>query len=298
MGGAANPGLAGNMANAFRSNYTPGTGTNPKETRFPQTQSLFQQPAAQPQPGMTTPMGQPAPNVYNQSAGAYTGALQGTQAAMGYQPQQINAGTAAGGINTYMNPYTQQVINTSMADLERQRQTQMNALGAQATAAGAFGGSRQGVAEALTNQGFAQQGGQLASQLRAQGFDTALGASQQDIANRLQAQMSNQQAGLQGAQQRMGAAGQLGNLSNVGFNFGQQIGATQSQEGQRQQAMNQALIEAAKGQFSGFTGAPQDALSTYLAALGGSQTGQQTQTQTSTQKPGWMQYITPLLGGF
>jgi hypothetical protein len=61
--------------------------------------------------------------------------------------------------------------------------------------------------------------------------------------------------------------------------------------------MNQALIDAAKGQFAGFTGAPQDALSTFLAALGGSQTGQQTQTQTSTSKPGWMQYITPLLGG-
>jgi len=248
--------------------------------------------AARPQQ-VQQPMGA-GPNVYNQSANAYTGALQGTQAAMGYQPQQVNAGTAAGGINTYMNPYTQQVINTSMADLERQRQTQMNALGAQATTAKAFGGSRQGVAEALTNTGFAQQGGQLASQLRQQGFETALGASQQDVANRLQANIQNQQAGLQGAQQRMGAAGQLGDLSSVGFGFGQQIGATQSQEGQRQQAMNQALIDAAKGQFGGFTGAPQDALSTYLAALGGSQTGQQ--TQTSTQKPGLLQYLSLGLG--
>ena len=285
--------------------------------------------AAQPQQvQQPQPMGA-GPNVYNQSAGAYTGALQGTQAAMGYQPQQVNtgfgytpqqvnAGQAVGGINTYMNPYTQQVIDTSMADLERQRQTQMNALGAQATAAGAFGGSRQGVAEAQTNQGFAQQGGQLASQLRQQGFNTALGASQQDIANAmqanlanqqaggraaefgqstgLQAALANQQAGLQGAQQRMGAAGQLGNLSSVGFGFGQQIGATQSQEGQRQQAMNQALIDAGKAQFGGFTGAPQDALSTYLAALGGAQTGQQTQTSTSTSKPGLLQYLSLGLG--
>ena len=58
--------------------------------------------------------------------------------------------------------------------------------------------------------------------------------------------------------------------------------------------MNQALIDAAKGQFGGFTGAPQDALSTYLAALGGSQTGQQTQTQT--QKPGLLQYLSLGLG--
>lgn len=235
------------------------------------------------------PMAQPGQNVYNQSANAYTGALQGTQAAMGYNPQQVSAGTAAGGINTYMNPYTQQVIDTSMADLERQRQTQMNALGSQATAAGAFGGSRQGVAESLTNTGFAQQGGQLASQLRQQGFNTALGASQQDVANRLQANIQNQQAGLQGAQQRMGAAGQLGDLSNLGFGFGQQIGLTQAQEGQRQQAMNQALIDASKGQFGGFTGAPKDAIGTILAALGGANMGQQTQTQTKT--PGLFDYL-------
>jgi hypothetical protein len=290
MGGAANPGMAGNVANAIRSNFVPGTGTNPKETRFPQTQSLFQQPQ-QPQPGMAAPMGQPTgPNVYNQSANAYTGALQGTQAGMGYNPQQVSAGTAAGGINTYMNPYTQQVIDTSMADLERQRQTQMGALGAQATAAGAFGGSRQGVAEALTNQGFAQQGGQLASQLRQQGFNTALGASQQDVANRLQANIQNQQAGLQGAQQRLGAAGQLGNLSQMGFGFGQQIGQQQTQQGQMQQMMNQALIDAAKGQYGGFTGAPQQSLGLPMAALGGANMGQQTQTQT--RNPGLFDFLT------
>ena len=255
--------------------------------------------------GVTAPMARPGQNVYQQSANAYTSALQGAQGAMGYRPQQVSpmnvaSQTAVGGMAQYQNPYTQQVIDTSMADLERQRQMQMNALGAQATAAGAFGGSRQGVAEALTNTGFAQQGGQLASQLRSQGFNTALGASQTDVANQmqaalanqqgsLQAQMANQQAQAQAAQQQLAAAGQLGNLSNLGFGFGQQIGATQAQEGQRQQAMNQALIDAAKGQFGGFTGAPTNALSTYLAALGGSQTGQQTQTTTKT--PGLFDYL-------
>jgi len=73
-----------------------------------------------------------------------------------------------------------------------------------------------------------------------------------------------------------------------------QLGTTQTQQGQAQQMMNQALIDAAKGQFGGFTGAPQDALSTYLAALGGSQTGQQTQTQTN--KPGLLQYLSLGLG--
>ena len=61
------------------------------------------------------------------------------------------------------------------------------------------------------------------------------------------------------------------------------------------QGMNQALIDAARGQYGGFTGAPQDALTTYLAALGGAKTDQKTYTET--QKPGLLQYLTPFLGG-
>jgi hypothetical protein len=258
------------------------------------------------QPGMAAPAAAPPQNVYQQSAGAYTNALQGAQGAMNYRPQQvgsqnISSQNAVGGMAQYQNPYTQQVINTSMADLERQRQMQMNDLGAQATAARAFGGSRQGVAEALTNEGFARQGGQLSSQLYNQGFQTALGASQSDQQRQLQAQQANQQAALQAAmanqqaeaqaaQQQLAAASQLGNLSNLGFGFGQQIGATQTQQGQAQQMMNQALIDAAKGQYGGFTGAPQQSLGLPMAALSGANMGQQTQTTTS--KPGLFDYLT------
>jgi hypothetical protein len=258
-------------------------------------------------PSAVTPMAQPGQNVYQQSAGADTNALQGAQGAMNYRPkhvsaQNISSQDAFGGMAQYQNPYTQQVIDTSMAELERQRQIQMGGLGAQATAARAFGGSRQGVAEALTNEGFARQGGQLSSQLYNQGFQTALGASQSDQQRQLQAQQANQQASLQAAmanqqaqaqaaQQQLAAASQLGNLSNLGFGFGQQIGATQMQQGQMQQAMNQALIDAAKGQYGGFTGAPQNALATQLAALSGANMGQQTQTQTGTQQRGLFDYL-------
>jgi hypothetical protein len=154
-------------------------------------------------------------------------------------------------------------------DMARQAQMAQNTLGAEATRAGAFGGSRQGVAQGTMLGDYGRAFGDIAAQQRQQGFNTALSAAQA-------------QQGIQS-----GLAGQ-------GFGFGQQIGATQAQEGQRQQTMNQALIDAAKGQFGGFTGAPQDALSTYLAALGGSQTGQQTQTQTN--KPGLLQYLSLGLG--
>lgn len=263
------------------------------------------------------------PNVFQQSAGALTSGINAANSAASYRPQQVGtnfgytpqnvtAGQAFTGMANYQNPFTQQVIDTSMADLERQRQMQMAQMGAQASAAKAFGGSRHGVAEALTNEGFANQGGQLASGLRMQGFNTALGASQQDVANqlqaalanqgafgraqefgqssRLQAQMANQQAAAQAAAQRASAAGTLGNLSNLGFGMGQSITQQQMQQGQLQQAMNQALIDAGKAQYAGFAGAPQQSLNTFLAALGGSQTGQQTTTQS--KNPGLFDYLT------
>ena len=261
-----------------------------------------------------------ADNVFSQSSAALTDAMAGVRAGMKYQPEKVQttwgydpalaqAQQAAGGIETYMNPYTQQVIDTSMADLERQRQMQMNQLGAQATAARAFGGSRQGIAEAETNRAFAQQGGQLAAGLRQQGFQTALGAAQQDVANQLQAalanqaaqnaqqqfaqnlgltsQTANQQAGLQGAQLRLGAANQLGGLSQTGFNQGMAITQQQAQQGALQQAAQQQLINAAKGQYAGFTGAPQTSLGLPLQALG----QMPSMGQTTTQKPGLFDYL-------
>jgi hypothetical protein len=173
-------------------------------------------------------------------AGQLTGAV------AGYSPQQMmaaSAGPAAlsrasmadmGNIGQYMNPYTQQVIDASMTDLEKSRQRASQQIGQQAQAARAFGGSRQGVAEALSNQGFAEQAGSTISGLRAQGFDTAANLMQQDLMRQQQSGLSNQaamnqmaqfnaqqlqqaglanqQAGLQGAQFRLSAANQLGQM--------------------------------------------------------------------------------------
>lgn len=327
-----------------------GASGNPQNVQQPQTPTGYQ-PMQNP---VTAPMAQPGQNVFNQSADAYTAALQGTQGSMNYQPQNVSAqnvsaqnvgtqfgynpstvqaDTAASAMGAYNNPYTQQVIDSSMGDLERQRQMQQRTMGAQATAAGAFGGSRQGIAEAETNRAYAEKGGQLAAQLRQQGFTTALGAGQQDVANRLnagianqnatgraaefgqqlglqgqtanqntglqagianqnaglQAGIANQNAGLQGAQFRMGAAGQMGNLSNLGFGYGTQLANAQSTLGAQQQQMMQNLINASRGQYSGFTGAPNAALGTLFGGLGSVPGGQGTTTNRS--QPGLMDWI-------
>jgi len=136
-----------------------------------------------------------------------------------YQPAQITAQqtnlgmTGPGSIGSYMNPYTESVRTNALADLESARRAAIQQTGERATQARAFGGSRQGVAEALTNQGFAKQAATLGTTLNEQAFNQAMAMQQADIARRSAADIANQQAGLQGAQLRLGGASQLGNLA-------------------------------------------------------------------------------------
>jgi hypothetical protein len=136
-----------------------------------------------------------------------------------YQPgqitaQQTNLGlTGPGSIGSYMNPYTESVRANALGDLEAARQAAIQQTGERATAARAFGGSRQGVAESLTNAGFAKQAANLGTTLNEQAFNQAMAMQQADIGRRSAADIANQQAGLQGAQLRLGGASQLGSLA-------------------------------------------------------------------------------------
>ena len=184
----------------------------------------------------------------------------------------FNQAAAGPNINQFMNPYTSEVIGRTGADMARQAAMQQNALGAQASTAGAFGGSRHGVAEGTMLGDYGRAFGDMAAGQRQQGFNTALGAAQ----------------GQQGIQS---------SLAGQGFGFGQQIGQQQMQQGQMQQALNQALIDAGRGQYGGFTGAPAASLNLPLTALGASNMGQNTTTQTATQKRGLFDYLTAGLTG-
>lgn len=191
------------------------------------------------------------PNVFTQAAGAYNTALQGPN------------------ISQFMNPYTQEVMNRTAADINAAQQQAMNQLGQQASAAGAFGGSRHGIAEAQTNAGFTKQLADTSANLNMQGFNTALGAAQN--------------------QQQM-----MSNLAQQGFGFGQSLNQQQMQQGALQQAMQQMLIDAARGQYAGFTGAPAQSLTLPMAAVGAANMGQQ--TQTTTNQPGLFDYLSLAAG--
>ena len=119
----------------------------------------------------------------------------------------------------FMSPYQQQVINTTLAEFDKQRQQALAQQQAQAVAGGAFGGAREGVQRAEYGAQTLQDRAALQAQLLQQGY----GQAQQQAAQAFQ-----QQQGLASLQPQL---------------LGQQIGAMTAL-GQQQQAQQQAILDA------------------------------------------------------
>jgi len=211
-------------------------------------------------PSAIAPASQSGFNVNRASAQALQQAMGGTMGAM----------TGPLRIGQYMNPYTQNVIDRTQQDIERQRQMAANQLGAQASAAGAFGGSRQGVAEGVLAGEYGRMGADIAAQQRQSGYSQAMQSAMADRAARL------------------GAAQQLGGLGQQAFGTGQAIQQQQMQQGLLQQGLQQQLIDAARGQYAGYTGAPMAATQAPLAALG---VAPVPQSQVQSAQPGLFDYL-------
>ena len=76
-------------------------------------------------------------------------------------------------VQEYMNPYLEAALDPTLRAIREQQTQTMQGLGSQAQAAGAFGGSRQGVLEAQTLGRFGQQMGDVIGTGYAQAFDRA-----------------------------------------------------------------------------------------------------------------------------
>jgi len=136
---------------------------------------------------------------------------------LNYTPDSVNTRTMGSTFEDYLNPYTGEVIDTTMADMERQRQMMMSDVAGSAQAANAFGGSRHGIAEAETNRGFADEMGQISAQLRDQGYNTAMQGFMGDSALMQQGDVANQSANLAAAlsnsELEQSAAGMMAGMS-------------------------------------------------------------------------------------
>lgn len=209
----------------------------------------------------------PVNNMFGQAQDFYSRAgqylNQGTQQ---FTPEQYTQG-----VQGFMNPYTNEVVNNASNDIARQAailRTGAGGTGGMASNFGAFGSDRQGVVDSSINRDALQQTGNVAGQLRYQGFNDAsnnyLNQFNQNNANNLSA------AGLSG---QMGGA--LNSAGLTGFNSlgnmaltGTQLQANNQQNwyapqllrlraGNQIQQQNQNVLNAINGS--------QTAPTTYLA---------------------------------
>jgi len=195
------------------------------------TQAAQQQAATQAGLGQLT---------FDPTTGAVTGAGTGTGVA-GYQPfldQAQQYQTAAAGLSgpqayqQFMSPYQQQVIDTTLAEFDTQTARGVPQLAANAIQAGAFGGGREGVAQAQYASDAAQKRALLQAQLLGQGFTQA---------NQLAQQGFDQQRNLASLQPSLAASGvqQLG-AAGTG-NLAYQQALLDAQQQQNQLAYNEPL---------------------------------------------------------
>ena len=161
-------------------------------------------------------------------------------------------------LTPYTNPFQQAVIDTTLQRLDEEGLRAQNQLGAQATQAGAFGGSRFGVESAQLGENLQDARARVLAQLNAQNYLQALQTGQSAFQNQqarqqqqaqllsgiggLTAQIGGQQAGI-GAQQAAIGGQQIGAGQAAQQSGLKDLAALQQMGGQQQQ-LQQALLDA------------------------------------------------------
>jgi hypothetical protein len=170
--------------------------------------------------------------------------------------QTVTPTLAAG---SYMSPYQQQVIDTSLAEFDRQAAMRQQGISDAAVQLGGYGGGREGVMQAEYQTQSDRNRAMIEAQLQQQGFSQAQAARQADMAAQLgiggaQQQYASGLAGLAG--QRAGLAGQEAAFAQGQLGLGQATGALAQQQGALAQGYLQpgAFEAGLQGQAAGMAG--------------------------------------------
>ena len=157
----------------------------------------------------------------------------GTGITAAQQLTGTGAGTGAGSIASFMSPYQQQVIDTTLAEFDRQRAIQEQNIKSQQAGLGALGSGRAGVQLAEFGAGSDRERAALQAGLLQQGFADAAARRQQDLANQIN--LAGQQ--LQAGQFQTGLAQLVPSLQSRDIRTLGSVGAVQ-------QAQSQAQLDA------------------------------------------------------
>ena len=220
-----------------------------------------------PQVAAQDPLQQQAATLAGQGIGSYQPFLQQAQTTLAGAQGMLGsgAGTGAGTVSDFMSPYQSSVIDKTLAEFDRNRAIQEQALRDQQAELGVLGAGRAGVQLAEYGSGADRERALLQAGLLQQGFQDAVGRRQQDFSNRF---------GIFEAQ--TGLAGALPSLQRADI-------ASLGQVGAAQQLQQQRILDAQQepNRLQAFE--PQTRLDTLgrgITQLISGYPGQSTQTQT------------------
>lgn len=189
------------------------------------------------------------------------GATDAARSQAGQAFSNAAAGIAGMDRSKYLNPYIDEVESKALSALDKQRTMALMANSDSARAAKAFGGSRHGVVDAVTNAESIEKAGLLSADLRRQGFDASSALMQSDIDNMLR-----------------GGQGILANAEGIDAQRARDVAGLFS-SGTQQQAAEQAKLDDARMKWEDADNYPLEQLNIRLSALGMSPYGK---TETST----------------
>jgi hypothetical protein len=168
----------------------------------------------------------PAQQIAQGSGLAYGAGLGGAGMAMNANPQNFQQN-----VGGYMNPYLQQSLAPQLAEANRNYDISGAQQQANATKAGAFGGSREAIMAAENERN------------RNMGLNSIIGQGYNTAFNNAQSQYNqSQNQALQGLGMANTAAGTLGQLGQNQYTQGMGINQLQNQYGAQQQTQDQNML--------------------------------------------------------
>ena len=209
---------------------------------------------------------QPPQTPFQQSAG-----LLG-DASAGYK--NIAGGGILQNINSYINPYYQQVIESTLGRMDTARDKTLGLIGDQAISSGAFGGSRHGIAEGEFLGQDQLNRAEMIARLNAENFGQASGAVRADT---------------------FGALDRMTQLGRNYYGIGTDIADRQNAAGTQQQQLLQMLLSGGEQQFNSMINQPSQIINLFNALISSDpRNNNVTNTQQST--PGLFDYLSLAAG--
>ena len=217
----------------------------------------------------TQPGFQTAQNALQSGIGSLSGAAQA------YDP---------GSVQSFMNPYQQQVIDQAVKQINRQGAQSNEALRTQAIRAGAFGGGRDAVMQAEMQRNLAEAKDAAITNALASGYSSAQQQAQSAFEQQQQRQMAQGQnlaqtgaigGSLASQQGQLGMQAAAQQFQAAGYDANTAMQMAQLQQTQQQQALAQSQAMQGIGSLYGQQAAQQAGINQNAASLYGNMGAQQ-----------------------